>query len=359
MLRALAGALDLADQIAQIARIRDKIDRGRLDHQQRGLVVVEEKIPVRRRDAFEVFQADIALKIAIALAQAFGQHVDPRRHEDHQIRLHHPLVEQAINVVVERQFVGRQILRREDPILGEEIIRDRGLCEEILLGERALLIIARQEKVELDRECVLVRIFVKAREKRVPLDLPEHQPSIELRRKQAGEAGFADPDRTLDRDIGARHFILTARRGLRRTPCSLTLRLQIGAHNVTPGWSSLCNCGSGAQGSSAGRGSGKRIRSSLSFISSTVAPRSAKAPMISSTSHSGDDALAVSPRARTPSIIAGSTSAIESTRNARAPRILATSTSRFAFELCFEPTTRIASLTCTSSLTAFWRFWVA
>src|SRR5580704_4659549 len=110
---------------------------------------------------------------------------------------------------------------------------------------------------------------------------------------------------------------------------------------------------------SAGIGRGKWTRSLATLNSSTSAPERANAPMISSTSHSGDDALAVRPSERTPSSIEGSTSAIESTRNARAPRIRATSTSRFAFELCFEPTTSTASLTCTSSLTAFWRFWVA
>src|ERR1039458_7877509 len=97
---------------------------------------------------------------------------------------------------------------------------------------------------------------------------------------------------------------------------------------------------------SAGSGSGKCTRSLATLSSSTSAPERANAPIISSTSHSGEEALAVRPSARTPSSIAGSTSAIESTRNARAPRIRATSTSRFAFELCFEPTTRIASLTC-------------
>ncbi len=51
---------------------------------------------------------------------------------------------------------------------------------------------------------------------------------------------------------------------------------------------------------SAGSGSGKWTRSLATLSSSTSAPARANAPIISSTSHSGDDALAVRPSARTP-----------------------------------------------------------
>src|SRR5258708_39179174 len=97
-----------------------------------------------------------------------------------------------------------------------------------------------------------------------------------------------------------------------------------------------CSAG-GCAGQSEGIGRGKCTRSLATLRSSTWAPERAKALIISSTNHSGDEALAVSPSARTPSSIEGSTSAIESTRNARAPPILATSTLRLSLELCFEP----------------------
>ncbi len=88
-------------------------------------------------------------------------------------------------------------------ILGEEIVGDRGLGEEILLLQLALLMVASEQKIKLRRERVLVGILVEARQEWVVVGVLEHQARAQLARERLCEARFANPDGPFDRDIAA------------------------------------------------------------------------------------------------------------------------------------------------------------
>ena len=111
------------------------------------------------------------LEGAVALAQPLGQDLDAGADVNHQVGPGELSVEQTVDALVEHQFVGVEVEPGEDAILGEQVVGDRGLGEEVLLGELALLVVAGQQKVELDREGVLFRVLVEARDERIAVGI--------------------------------------------------------------------------------------------------------------------------------------------------------------------------------------------
>jgi hypothetical protein len=90
------------------------------------------------------------LEGAVALAQPLGKNLDAGPNVNHQVGLGELSVEQAVDALVKDQLVGVEVEPGEDAILGEQIVGNRGLGEEVLLGELALLVVAGQQEVELD-----------------------------------------------------------------------------------------------------------------------------------------------------------------------------------------------------------------
>src|ERR1019366_7844534 len=98
---------------------------------------------------------------------------------------------------------GDEIQRGEDFILGEEIVGDGGLREEILLLEFALLIVAGEQEIKLRGKRVLVGVLVEAGGERVVVGILEYQARTQLAGERLREARFANPDGAFNRDIAA------------------------------------------------------------------------------------------------------------------------------------------------------------
>src|SRR6185312_4327457 len=132
VVRSRAGAVDFAQQVFEIARVADEIYLRAIDHQQRGLVVVDKKVAVRGRHALQVLQADMPLEAAVALAQPIGEDLDAGANINHQVWLGELSIEQAIDTLVEHQFVGVEVETGEDSILGKQVVGHGRLREEVL-----------------------------------------------------------------------------------------------------------------------------------------------------------------------------------------------------------------------------------
>src|SRR5690349_4616823 len=99
-MRTRAGAVDFAEQVFEIRRVGDKVDIRAVHHEQRRFVVVEEKIPVRRGDALEILEADMALEGAIALAEALGKYLDISADVYYQLGFCELSIQQPVNALV-------------------------------------------------------------------------------------------------------------------------------------------------------------------------------------------------------------------------------------------------------------------
>src|SRR5205085_11247458 len=98
-------------------------------------------------------------------------------------------------------LVGIERDRGEDPVLGEEVVADRHLVEEILLEQLLLLPEAAEQEEELGLEGELVAVLVEAGEEGVLLDDLEDAAPAEALRQRAGERRLAHPDGTFDYDV--------------------------------------------------------------------------------------------------------------------------------------------------------------
>src|SRR4029077_13627028 len=87
--------------------------------------------------------------------------------------------------------------------LGEQVVANRGLREEVLLGELALLVVAGQQEVELDREGVLFGVLVEARDEWIAVGILEHDACADSQPQRLRETGLADADRPFNRYIAA------------------------------------------------------------------------------------------------------------------------------------------------------------
>src|SRR5438876_738305 len=79
-----------------------------------------------------------------------------------KVRPGEPLVEQLEDALVELEFVGVERERREDRVLGEEIVGDRPAAEEIPLTELALLAVALEQEEELGLEGISLGFLVES-----------------------------------------------------------------------------------------------------------------------------------------------------------------------------------------------------
>src|SRR5574337_935345 len=75
VLHSLAHRLDLSHQVGEVVRTGDEIDLRAIDHEQRAIIIIEEKIPICLRDALHVFRRNAALVITVALAQAIHEDI--------------------------------------------------------------------------------------------------------------------------------------------------------------------------------------------------------------------------------------------------------------------------------------------
>src|SRR5438445_12213474 len=185
----LSHGPDLLDQVGEIAAVLDEVDVRAVDHQERGLRVMVKVVPERLRQPLEV------------LAQ---QALPAGPRDNDEVRPREPLIEHLEDLLVELELVRPERDRGEDAVLGEEIVGDDALREELELAELALPAIALEQEEELGLEGMPLRVLVEFPEEGILLDLLEEEPRPELGGEPPREGRLADADGALDRDVPPR-----------------------------------------------------------------------------------------------------------------------------------------------------------
>src|SRR5436189_1221508 len=204
VLHPLSHGPDLLDQVGEIAAVLDEVDVRAVDHQERGLRVTVKVVPERLRQPLQVLRGDAALEVPVALAEPAQQHLRPGLEIDDEVRPRKPLIEHLEDLLVELELVRPERDRGEDAVLGEEVVGDDALREELELAELALPAIALEQEEELGLEGMPLRVLVEFPEEGILLDLLEEEPRPELGGEPSREGRLADADESLDRDVPPR-----------------------------------------------------------------------------------------------------------------------------------------------------------
>jgi hypothetical protein len=205
MLYALPHRPDFAGQVGQVLRIADEVDFGAVDHQQGRLVIIKEKVPVSLRDFFDVIRRNAPFVLPIALAQPLEQDIGTGLQIHHQVRFWQARVEQLVELTIQGNFVAVQVHLGENLVLGEEVIDDHAVIEQVLLCQLVLLAIAAEEKEQLGLKGRGVRVFIEALQEGIVFDVLDDGAGAELLGEEPGQARLADTDRPFDDDVTGFH----------------------------------------------------------------------------------------------------------------------------------------------------------
>src|SRR5213080_1724142 len=169
VLHPLSRGPDLLDQVGEVAAMLDEVDVRAVDDQERGLRVAVKVVPERLRQPLQVLRGDTALEIPVALAEPAQQHLRAGLEIDDQVRPREPLIEHLEDPLVELELVRAERDRGEDAVLGEEVVGDDALREELELTELTLLTIALEQEEELSLEGMPARFLVESPEEGILL----------------------------------------------------------------------------------------------------------------------------------------------------------------------------------------------
>src|SRR5438552_172594 len=201
VLRPRLAAGDGTDQVVQVLLALREVDVARVDDEQRSFVPAVEEIVVGARQLGQVVGVEPALELPSALLDAPEQDVEAGLQVDDQVGLQDAGPEVLVDALVEAELVRVERDRGEDPVLGEQVVRDGHAVEEILLEQVLLLLEAREQEEELGLEGVLLPVLVEAREERVLLDDLVQPPAAEALAQRARQRRLPDPDRPFDHDV--------------------------------------------------------------------------------------------------------------------------------------------------------------
>src|SRR5262249_39230594 len=129
------------------------------------------------------------------------QHLQTALEEDDQVGLRHPGTERVVDPVVERQLRRLQRQRREDAVLGEDVVADRRRGEEVGLEQLLLLLPPAEEEEELGGEGPGAPALVEAREEGIVPGLLEARPPAQPLGEKPREAGLPHSDWPLAGDV--------------------------------------------------------------------------------------------------------------------------------------------------------------
>jgi len=124
---------------------------------------------------------------------------------DDEVRLGEAVIEERINLMIERKLVLGQVDRGKNPVLVKDVVGDRSLLKQVRLQKSLLLPIARKEKKKSGFEKHSLRATRKLLEERVFLDVFQDELGLELLGQQPGQRGLPDPDGTSNGDETAFH----------------------------------------------------------------------------------------------------------------------------------------------------------
>src|SRR4030095_1583024 len=171
---------DLFQEVLIVIGLLHEVDLGAVDREQRRFVVGEEKAVVGLGQIFQVSQVDVLLVGDFSLFDAVFEHVGGGLEEDHQVGLQDTGIQEIVEGFVEGEFVLGKIQERENFILGENIVGDHPLLEELLLGQFLLLTVAGEEKKDLGLKGVLGAVFVEVGKEGVAVNILQDHPVIEF-----------------------------------------------------------------------------------------------------------------------------------------------------------------------------------
>src|SRR2546428_3681675 len=200
----LSHGPNLLDQVGEIAAVLDEVDVRAVDHQEWGLRIAVKVVPERLRQPLQVLRGDAALEVPVTLAEPAQQHLRSGLEVDDEVRPREPLIEHLEDLLVELELVRAERDRGEDAVLGEQVVGDDALREELELSQLALLAVALEQEEELRLEGMASRFLVESPEEGILLDLLEEEPRPELGGEPPREDRLADADGALDRDVPPR-----------------------------------------------------------------------------------------------------------------------------------------------------------
>src|SRR5262245_12466388 len=205
VLRPLAHAPDLPDEVVEVVRALHEVDVGRVHDEERGLRVEEEEVVVRAVDLGEVLLGEPALLRAPARADPLHEDLGGSLEVDHEVGPGHALREQRVELLVDEKLAVLEVQVGEHLALVEDVVGDRGLREEAALRELLLLAVAREQEEELDLEGGPRLGVVERLQERVLPPLLEHGGGVETLGETLHHRGLPHPDGAFDRDVVEGH----------------------------------------------------------------------------------------------------------------------------------------------------------
>src|SRR3989339_536543 len=201
MLRPAFHTLDLSHEMFKVAGAFHKVDLARVDHQERGLVIVEKVFVISIAQSAQVVKGDVSFVGDPPLADPGQQDLGARLEVDDQVRLGKRRHEKLVDRFVEGDLVVLEVDQGEDLVLGQDVVAHQAALEEVPLGQLPLLPVARQEEEELGLESELAGVFVEALEERVPRHLLLDEAGGVFLGEDLRQGRFPDADRSFDRDV--------------------------------------------------------------------------------------------------------------------------------------------------------------
>src|SRR6185312_6325400 len=138
--------------------------------------------------------------VRAAAVHAAEEHVGRRLQVHDEIRRGDVVEQQIVQALVDKELVVVEIQIREDLVLVEEVIADRGLAEEIGLPQRDLLAVTIQQIEQLRLQRRAGTIGVEVGEKGI-VGFLEDDRRVEARAEPFCERRFARANRPFNRDV--------------------------------------------------------------------------------------------------------------------------------------------------------------
>src|SRR5258706_11416526 len=141
---------------------------------------MKEKLIVRLGHFGKVFEGHASLVFFIPFFDSFVKHLGTGLKIDDQVWFRHPGVQERVDLLVKIEFLGAQGERRKNLVLGEQIIGNDVLIEQIMLRQLDLLLVAVEQKKRLVLKRVGLAGFIKFRRKRIVFDPLKDGPGLEF-----------------------------------------------------------------------------------------------------------------------------------------------------------------------------------
>ena len=197
--RRLLHLPDLVDDVLEV-RFPGQVQVVGFDDEERGRLVVEEKVIERLDQVLEILLGDVPFDGAALLGQPAQQRRQGDLEVDDEVGLGDALGEDAVDLVVDDELVVRERLVGEDLVLLEDVVAEDPLFEELALDEPDLLVVAVDQEDELGEEGRALLLVVEVLEVGVLRPVVDDLPPEALG-EQGGELRLAGLHHPLDGEV--------------------------------------------------------------------------------------------------------------------------------------------------------------